>query len=262
MIPAKRKVIACAAWLTSLLPRQQGARIVTYHGVSAHAPGKYDTTAQVFEEHLLFLRDAGYRTVHVSQLVDCQSWMLSNGKTLAITFDDGLANNFDIAADLLTKYGMTGTFFIPSAFIREERSTGWLSNIMMSWSDLRSLQAAGFEIGSHTRTHPNLGACALDVAREEIAGSKQDLEDRLGREIRSFAYPYGGPGAHSQQTRQLAVAAGYKAVCTQTPGPVTAHSDPLRLPRSGTRGTDTVKTLKMRLDGGYDFVRWIHCLQS
>jgi peptidoglycan/xylan/chitin deacetylase (PgdA/CDA1 family) len=61
----------------------------------------------------------------------------------------------------------------------------------LTWAMVRDLYRAGFTIGSHTRSHAWLANESADKSFEEIAGSKRDLEDRLGQTVRHFAYPGG-----------------------------------------------------------------------
>ena len=84
------------------------------------------------------------------------------------------------------------------------------------------------EIGAHTRTHPLLPAHGVERQREEIAGSKSDLEALTGGPVTSFAYPYGDYG---RETLRLVSASGFARACTTIPEPVWGDSDRFRLPR-------------------------------
>ena len=80
----------------------------------------------------------------------------------------------------------------------------------MDWSAARSLQDAGMQCGAHSLTHPALADCSPGEARRELVESRERLEDRLGREVTHFAYPY---GSVSPQVRALAAEAGYLSAC-------------------------------------------------
>lgn len=62
---------------------------------------------------------------------------------------------------------------------------------LMTWDDLNELAGRGFDIGNHTRTHPNLEGLDADELEGEIAGAAKDIEQKLGRRAGSFAFPYG-----------------------------------------------------------------------
>jgi peptidoglycan/xylan/chitin deacetylase (PgdA/CDA1 family) len=98
----------------------------------------------------------------------------------------------------------------------------------MSWDELRRLADAGWEIGSHTHTHPMLTALDGEALDEELRGSREVCGDRLGRECVSLAYPY---GEHDPHVVAAAARAGYEAAAT-LPGRVHGP-EPLRWPRVG-----------------------------
>lgn len=77
----------------------------------------------------------------------------------------------------------------------------------MGWDELRRLQAAGWEIGSHTRTHPDLPTLDDATARDELRGSKEECEEHLGRPCNSLAYPF---SSYDPRIKALAAEAGYR----------------------------------------------------
>jgi len=99
---------------------------------------------------------------------------------VTISVDDGDVRDFR-TAELLNKYGLQATFYIPAR--NPERP-------VMSPSQIREL-SDGFEIGAHTLNHTPLKSLPDSHAREEIAGGKQWLEDTLGKPVVSFCYPRG-----------------------------------------------------------------------
>lgn len=105
--------------------------------------------------------------------------------------------------------------------------------LMLDTTELRELAALpGVEIGAHTRHHPILAACELDEARAEIAGSRADLEQWLGKEVRLFAYPNGHEGRDfTTRDAGLVREAGFSHAVTSDWGVVKPGSDVLRLPR-------------------------------
>ena len=98
---------------------------------------------------------------------------------LTTSWDDGHPLDRRVA-DLLTRYGLTGTFYIPRH----------APNEVMSDADVRAL-ARDFEIGAHTLTHPRLDRISVAAAREEIVGSKHWVEDLTGRSCNMFCPPEG-----------------------------------------------------------------------
>jgi peptidoglycan/xylan/chitin deacetylase (PgdA/CDA1 family) len=99
-------------------------------------------------------------------------------------------------------------------------------------SDLRELVAAGDEICAQTRSHANLGAITSpDELKQEIAGSKNELEDALGVTIRYFAFPYGQHENMSAAAFRIAYQAGFAGVCSAYGGYNFPGDDPFHLRR-------------------------------
>lgn len=87
------------------------------------------------------------------------------------------------------------------------------------------------EIGAHTCTHPVLAALEPAEQYAEIEGSRRDLEQRLGRAVRSFSYPYGTRGDYTSLTARLVAQAGFRCACANYPGLATPDVDIYGLPR-------------------------------
>lgn len=142
-------------------------------------------TPEVFDAQMEYLHDAGYHVVSFHELES----HFKNGiplpdKPIIISFDDGWDDQFTYAFPVLEKYKYTATFFV---FTNPIGTKGF-----MTWDELRAMQKAGMTIASHSRSHPYLTRITDPKAlRNEISGSKQVLESRLGITVREFAYPFG-----------------------------------------------------------------------
>ena len=104
-------------------------------------------------------------------------------KPIIISFDDGWAEQFTTAFPIMTKYGLSGTFFL---YTRPLDHTEF-----MTWAQAQELAAGGMDVQSHSITHPHLRALSPDAAFKEIAESKATLEKRLGKPVVAFCYPFG-----------------------------------------------------------------------
>jgi peptidoglycan/xylan/chitin deacetylase (PgdA/CDA1 family) len=168
----------------------------------------YLLAPEAFEFQLLELRRRGYRFVALGQLVD---EIRTNGKekpdSVAVTFDDGWIDNYAFAVPLLRKLGIPATFFVTTGGCADGAADG----PRMSRGQWRELAGLGMTLGSHTRTHPDLTRVSDEAAREEIAGSKADLERALGVTVDFLAYP---GGAFNNRIAALAREAGYRAACS------------------------------------------------
>jgi peptidoglycan/xylan/chitin deacetylase (PgdA/CDA1 family) len=131
----------------------------------------------------------------------------SRQKKVAITFDDGNASDYERAFKLFLRHGLKATFFVTTDFIG---TPGYVS-----WDQLSEMHAGGMEIGSHSVTHPVFSALADDRIYDELARSKEIIENRLGAGIRSFSLPrgFGVPNL-----KGLAGRCGYSYVCNSRLG--------------------------------------------
>ncbi len=105
---------------------------------------------------------------------------------LSLTFDDGLNSHYEIVYPLLKEKNFGATFFIVVDLEKDP-----LGRELMSSSQIQDLANSGFEIGSHTVTHPFLTQLTEKEIEEEFKKSKQILEDNYGVIVSSVAFPYG-----------------------------------------------------------------------
>lgn len=218
-------------------------RILYYHNIAVAPPGaalaKLYVDPHDFARQLWCLKRLGLRGVSLSEGL----WHLERGQSaslVALTFDDGYADNLENAAPILREFGFSATCFVVSGCLGAHNL--WdaealrVRKPMMSVSQLRAWVAEGFEVGSHTRSHPRLDTLAEEFLEEEIAGSRADLERLAGVRPESFCYPY---GAVSPGAARHVEAAGYRAAVTTERGLALAQDNPFLLPRvavSGRRG--------------------------
>ncbi|MBU2548901.1 MAG: polysaccharide deacetylase family protein, partial [Proteobacteria bacterium] len=106
---------------------------------------------------------------------------------------------------------------------------------------------AGWEIGSHTRSHANLIRLGDAELVEELAGSKMAIEANLGGEVTALAYPY---GLADDRVRTAARTAGYRLGLGTCPGKLDLGDDPLDLPRIIVKRRDTLLDLRLKLGKG------------
>jgi peptidoglycan/xylan/chitin deacetylase (PgdA/CDA1 family) len=91
-------------------------------------------------------------------------------------------------------------------------------DIVMTWDHLRSLSRAGMDVESHTRRHRVLQTLDDDALRDELAGSRQELEAQLGRPVRALAYPVGRRIARLARIRKAVAEAGYRVGVSNASG--------------------------------------------
>ena len=190
--------------------------VLCYHGVSDRWPSSLAVTPEQLEQQLRFLVRRGYRGTTFEQAVTSPP----AARTLAVTFDDGYRSVLTHALPVLESLGVPGTVFVVSDFVGQERPMSWpgISEwigtphedelVSLTWDELGLLRDAGWEVGSHTRSHPRLSRLDDAPLRVELHESRITCEERLGS-CTTLALPYGDGDARVVAS---AVAAGYAAV--------------------------------------------------
>jgi peptidoglycan/xylan/chitin deacetylase (PgdA/CDA1 family) len=151
----------------------------------------------------------GVRFVSLDELVRrLNSGPDEEPRIAAVTFDDGWTDQYDHALPVLERLRVPATFFVTTEHLRHGREIPG----KMGRDVIQSLARQGVAIGSHTRTHPHLPGVDEDAKLfDEVRGSKQDLEDLLGKPVTLFAYP---GGAFNARVARAVRFAGYEAACS------------------------------------------------
>ena len=168
--------------------------VLTFHKVdTAFELGVTRVTPNQFKRIISFLADSGYETVSLKRLVD--EGQRLPPKPIVITFDDGYASVAEVAAPVLTQFGFTATVFIITDYVGRRNewdvNLGGFSFRHLGWNQVRELQRAGFDIQSHTHTHPDLSRSSGERMDYELRTSKKILEDKLGTSVDFVSYPFG-----------------------------------------------------------------------
>lgn len=161
-----------------------------------------------FDAQMQYLARNGFRTISMAQLVaHLKHRQPLPAKPIIVSFDDGWQEQYATAFPILTKYGLSGTFFV---YTRPLDHTEF-----MTWAQVRELVAAGMDVQSHSITHPHLRTLAPDAAFKEIAESKAILEQRLGKSVVAFCYPF---GEYNNAIIEMVKRAGYESAVTLASG--------------------------------------------
>lgn len=241
--------------------RIDGLPILMYHKIGdPPADSKLQklwvSTGQ-FERQMAYLSRGGYRALTFKDIY--AHWDKGASlppKPVLITFDDGYENNYSKAFPILRDFGFRATLFVVV------QSVGWENHWhdpatearipMITWAQLKELQQAGWEIGSHTMNHPNLTKLELKEVLAEMEKSRRILEEFLGETPYTFAYPYGA-GEDNEAIRQKAKEAGYRIAVGVHAGKWSIEKiqeSPYNLPRVFVRRDDNLFDFHLQLTRG------------
>lgn len=171
--------------------------VLTFHGIGT------PPTRVPEDERPVWMTEEAF----VSFIASASSSADGLGVGLHATFDDGNRSDLEIAAPVLSEYGISASFF---------PCTGRLTTAgYLSAEDIRQLFALGFEVGSHGIQHVRWTQLRRDSLDLEINGSKRILEDILETTIQSVAIPF---GSYNRRVLAALRAAGYKTAYTCDPG--------------------------------------------
>jgi peptidoglycan/xylan/chitin deacetylase (PgdA/CDA1 family) len=162
-----------------------------------------------FDEQMALIGELGRSTLTVEQYAAAlrDDEVSLPPDPVLVTFDDGFDDLATTALAVLERYRIVATAFVVSGWIGARAADGGPA---LGWGQVRELRAHGFQIGSHGHSHRALDCLPRTEVEHEVLSSKRLLEDGLGEEVASFAYPY---GYSSPLVRRTVRTAGFSSAC-------------------------------------------------
>jgi peptidoglycan/xylan/chitin deacetylase (PgdA/CDA1 family) len=209
-----------------------------------------------FEREISFLFENGYRVVTLEQTEEPDN----QNKKVILTFDDGYESIYLNAFPILQKYDMFGYVFIPTAYVGKLNL--WDANLgnkkfrHLSWEQIKEMSKHGFLFGSHSVNHPDLTKLSDKYLQYELKVSKDQLEQKLGREVDFLSYPF---GKTNPKVCAMAKEVGYKkgfTICktASQPNDFAIARKPLYL-------IDSLLSFKIKLEQNNGFI-WLEDFKS
>ncbi len=221
----------------------QAAVLILYHGIEpegAPAGDRFGLPQARWAEHLRQIQASGL------PCLDLPAWWIAkeraqtaiegSGTGVLLCFDDGGGSDYEQAFPGLARMGLRATFFVNTARIGR---TGYLS-----WSQMREMQRAGMSFQSHSHDHHVLTRLPPEQLQRQLRISRHILQERLGSPVHYLAAPY---GLWNRTVMEMALLAGYRALCISRPG--IAWAGETILPRNAVRRATSATELQ----------RWLRC---
>jgi len=201
-----------------------------------------------FDAQMAFLKKNGYRVITVDDLIDgIKAGRTFPHNTVAITVDDGYADNYRVGYPVLKKYGFSAMIFLVADKIGTDPD-------FLTWTQAREMAAHGISFGAHTRRHVYLPSIKDEATLvDEIAGGKAVIAQGLGMPVRVLCYPTGG---YTPQIQTLAKKSGYEAAFTTNRSRDRLNrSNMYELTRVSLRENDDAVSLFFKVSGYYNLFR-------
>jgi peptidoglycan/xylan/chitin deacetylase (PgdA/CDA1 family) len=230
--------------------------ILMYHNIGqppegARLRGLY-VRKGAFVRQMWLLKLLGYKGLSMSEVIPYLRGEKS-GRVAAITFDDGYLDTLEVALPVLNAFGFSATCYFVSR--RSGQYNDWdaatlnVQKKLMTDEQIMAWQAAGMEVGAHSRTHPRLTKCTDEELQSELAGSKSDLEVLTGSPVTQFCYPYGDLDA---RVAKAVLNAGYAAATTVQRGRASVGDDLMQLKRILVSGSSLLYLFLIKLLTKYE----------
>ncbi|MBI5144516.1 MAG: polysaccharide deacetylase family protein [Candidatus Omnitrophica bacterium] len=192
--------------------------VLMYHSIDYTSDRKDRMTVppDVFAKQMKYLSDKRYNVIPLEKAVEyIEREERPPRNTVAITIDDGYANNYTYVYPVLKRYHIPATIFIIVNMVGEE---GFLN-----WDKIKEMSDSGIiDIESHTMSHTWLTGLDDARLRSELMDSKRILEGGVGKEIKYLCYPM---GAYNEHVKSAVKAAGYKAAFATKPTRLSPNYD-------------------------------------
>ncbi len=180
--------------------RSRDAAFLCYHSIAPEGPRYLTVSADLFERQLALLRRSHFVPGDLAALGEVATGR-GAPRTAFLTFDDGFRDNFEIALPILREYRASAFVFVLPPLVDAGGPFEWpemtadrgryaATMCSVTWPMLEQMKEGGFEVGSHTLTHPHLPELGSERLREELWQSRSAIKTRLGS-CDTLAYPFG-----------------------------------------------------------------------
>lgn len=206
-----------------------------------------------FESQIQFLVEAGFQSVTIEELFKFRH--RSDRKLIALTFDDAYRCVYDYAFPILREYGFKATLFVVTKYAG--RWNTWDYQLFSKsrhcdWDQIRFLASQGWEIGSHSVSHPNLKWLAERELFNELHGSKLEIENQIQASVQTISYPF---GKYDARVIRCVKMAGYASGCTLGHSSYQTQLIPYALFRRGVYCFESIPVFKLKLVNNF----WSRC---
>ena len=235
--------------------------IIMYHRVinKSENEGIYGTYLyeDMFRKHLQYLKDKNYTVITFKDLdkIGWRNRFKKDKKYIILTFDDGYKDNYDLVFPILKEFNFKATIFLIGSSTYNEwdvKAGGEKEFPLMSVEMIKEMQDYGIEFGAHTFNHPKLNTLSNEEIEHQIVDVKKPLEEKIGKKIITFAYPY---GILNEYAKEMAKKAGYTFALATDSGSVCLSDDLYQIRRIAIFPNTNLFSFKRKVAGNYNFIK-------
>lgn len=220
--------IILALILTLSIFAEDRCFVLCYHSFTGSAKNGYDISTDLLKQQISILKEKGFKFVTFNELKENK---IKGAKNIVVTIDDGYLSSYKAYKEIMKPAGIKPIFAIYPSAIKEN------SKFYMSWKEVVELSnEPGVTIASHGLNHEKMNSSFYNKSSEkfkkEIYESKKILEEKTGKKVEIFVYPY---GINSPEAQKIIAEAGYINAYTINWGslklPISANENLFKLPR-------------------------------
>lgn len=238
-----------------------GIPVLMYHAVvpdTAIRPSinPVHISCSAFEQQMAWLHRSGYSTLSIDEMTGSLNRRTAPGKKVVLTFDDGYYSLLHTVTPILTKYTFTASLFLTTGAVGQESYKAMPhfeasyppDDRPLTWSELKTMQAAGWDIQAHGRRHLVHNRISSEELVAEMQGAQDDIRTHLDKEAAYYSFPYGS--YNTACLRQLS-RLNYKGGFSVHQGKAAARSDSRRWPRIEVNRWYDLEAFKRKVETGY-----------
>lgn len=242
------------AVILRILKKNNQRIVIYYHGLPHKDIKQFEKQMAYLAEKCLVVRASEIKTMQPN-----------TSKTIVgVTFDDALESFYNNVLPILERYKLTASVFVPSGNLGRRQSwevegdSGNAGEVVMNERQLAGLDKSGYEILSHSVSHPFLTDIDDERLQNELSKSKRDLERIVNHEVWAISYPY---GEYDERVCRATRQAGYKMGFTIEPYTVDSSPDNYQIGRFAVSPADSLLKFRLRINGAYQIAKYLRKLK-
>jgi len=220
--------------------------MLTYHRNNSKYRDSLTIRHEYFKKQIEYLISKKFLFIPINEYIE--NYNKNSKKKIIITFDDGFADNFWFACNILKEFGINPLIFLIVNYIGTDkifsRYKDKEKDRFLNWDEIKEMLKYGVEFGSHTLTHPHLIQITEEEAKKEIFDSKKIIEDKIGKEIKFFCYPY---GEYNEKVVEFVEMAGYKGAVVTPKKNMKIINSKFTMKRVGIYGHNSFFIFKLKI---------------